>query len=144
MEALAMLVLIGVVGVIVLPPLFRRSGSAPARGATVAEQTRQRDRAADVLRELEFDHATGKLADDDYRTLRARYETVAAAAVGAAAPAPLRPRADGPRDRLEAEILAARRARRFCAGCGTALPRAARYCPACGATVEGPVAEESV
>jgi hypothetical protein len=29
----------------------------------------ERDRAADALRELEFDHRTGKLSDDDYRTL---------------------------------------------------------------------------
>ncbi len=133
MEALAMLVLIGVVGVIVLPPLFRRSAPAPAGGTTVAEQGRERDRAADGLRELEFDHATGKLADDDYQTLRARYEPAAAAA-----PAPRRSRVDGLTDRLEGEILAARRARRFCAGCGTALPKAARFCPGCGAAAEEP------
>jgi hypothetical protein len=29
----------------------------------------ERDRAVDALRELEFDHRTGKLSDDDYRTL---------------------------------------------------------------------------
>ena len=29
----------------------------------------ERDRAADALRELEFDHRTGKLSDDDYRAL---------------------------------------------------------------------------
>jgi hypothetical protein len=29
----------------------------------------ERDRAADALRELEFDHRTGKLSDDDYRLL---------------------------------------------------------------------------
>jgi hypothetical protein len=29
----------------------------------------ERDRAADALRELEFDHHTGKLSDDDYRAL---------------------------------------------------------------------------
>lgn len=29
----------------------------------------ERDRAADALRELEFDHRTGKLSDEDYRTL---------------------------------------------------------------------------
>jgi hypothetical protein len=29
----------------------------------------ERDRAADALRELEFDHRTGKLSDDDYRML---------------------------------------------------------------------------
>ena len=29
----------------------------------------ERDRTADALRELEFDHRTGKLSDDDYRAL---------------------------------------------------------------------------
>jgi hypothetical protein len=29
----------------------------------------ERDRALDALRELEFDHRTGKLSDDDYRAL---------------------------------------------------------------------------
>jgi hypothetical protein len=29
----------------------------------------ERDRAMDALRELEFDHRTGKLSDDDYRML---------------------------------------------------------------------------
>ena len=29
----------------------------------------ERDRAVDALRELEFDHRTGKLSDDDYRLL---------------------------------------------------------------------------
>jgi hypothetical protein len=29
----------------------------------------ERDRAVDALRELEFDHRTGKLSNEDYRTL---------------------------------------------------------------------------
>jgi hypothetical protein len=29
----------------------------------------ERDRAVDALREVEFDHRTGKLSDDDYRAL---------------------------------------------------------------------------
>jgi hypothetical protein len=29
----------------------------------------ERDRSLDALRELEFDHRTGKLSDDDYRAL---------------------------------------------------------------------------
>ena len=30
--------------------------------------TEERDRALDALKELEFDHRTGKVSDDDYRT----------------------------------------------------------------------------
>ena len=31
--------------------------------------TEERDRALDALKELEFDHRTGKVSDDDYRRL---------------------------------------------------------------------------
>lgn len=37
-----------------------------------------REQAFDALRDFEFDHATGKLSEADYKTLRARYETRAA------------------------------------------------------------------
>ena len=33
------------------------------------ELIEERDRALDALREVEFDHRTGKLSDDDYRAL---------------------------------------------------------------------------
>ncbi len=32
----------------------------------------------DAIRDLEFDHATGKLSDEDYRQMRARYDLRAA------------------------------------------------------------------
>jgi len=38
-----------------------------------------REQAFDALRDFEFDHATGKLSEGDYRNLRARYESRAAA-----------------------------------------------------------------
>ena len=41
----------------------------------------ERDRTLDALRELEFDHRTGKLSDDDYRELVGGYRRRAAAAL---------------------------------------------------------------
>jgi len=136
MDVVAMLVLVGVVGAIILTPLFRRSGVVSFEG-TAAAQGQAGRRAEAVLADLEFDHATGKLADDDYAALRARLET-AAAAPGApvVSAAPVAAAADEVIDSLEAEIRAAR-ARRFCTGCGTTLPKTARFCPACGTPVEG-------
>ena len=131
MDLVAMLALVGAVGAIILPPLFRSAGVVPL-GGTAAAAGRASNRAAGMLADLEFDHATGKLADDDYTALRSRVEGAAAVAAG---PVPVP--ADGVTDALEDEILAARRARRFCTGCGTALPNAARFCPACGTPVEG-------
>ena len=41
----------------------------------------ERDRALAALKELEFDHRTGKLSDDDYRELVGGYRRRAAAAL---------------------------------------------------------------
>jgi len=130
MDVVAMVLLVGVVGAIILTPLFRRSGfvslaGPPAPGGQAGRKT------ADALADLAFDHATGKLTDDDYAALRSK---VAAAPAASAAPLSLPAEVVDP---LEAEIRAARRLRRSCAGCGTALPQAARFCPACGTPVEG-------
>jgi hypothetical protein len=46
----------------------------------------ERDRAVDALRELEFDHRTGKLSDDDYRALVAPLRRRAAEAARALEP----------------------------------------------------------
>ena len=55
----------------------------------------ERDRALAALKELEFDHRTGKVSDEDYRTLvgplRAR-AMAALRALEAREPAPPRPR----------------------------------------------------
>jgi hypothetical protein len=56
----------------------------------------ERDRAVDALRELEFDHRTGKLSDDDYRTLVGPLRRRAAQATRA-----LEPRGEG-RERARA------------------------------------------
>jgi hypothetical protein len=43
----------------------------------------ERDRALGALKELEFDHRTGKVSDDDYRTLVGPLRQQAAAALKA-------------------------------------------------------------
>jgi hypothetical protein len=45
------------------------------------ELAEERDRALAALKELEFDHRTGKLSDDDYRELIGGYRRRAAAAL---------------------------------------------------------------
>jgi hypothetical protein len=47
------------------PPAARADGLAAGRLALVEE----RDRALAALKELEFDHRTGKVSDEDYREL---------------------------------------------------------------------------
>jgi hypothetical protein len=51
---------------------FLRAGQAPAPEAPAEEAliaAEERDRALAELKELEFDHRTGKITDEDYRTL---------------------------------------------------------------------------
>lgn len=53
-------------------------GESDRRTLEVAEE---KDRALAALKELEFDHRTGKLSDDDYRELVGGYRRRAAAAL---------------------------------------------------------------
>jgi hypothetical protein len=62
--------------VFVARPLLRpaRSDAEAPEGPSPAEQLRvraleRRDRALAALKELEFDHRTGKVSDEDYRAL---------------------------------------------------------------------------
>jgi tetratricopeptide (TPR) repeat protein len=70
---------------IVLWPLLRGGHVVPAstsdddRRLELSEQKASFYRA---LKELDFDHEAGHLSDDDYTTLRARYETQAAEVLG--------------------------------------------------------------
>jgi len=127
MELMAMLALIVVTAVLILWPLFAKARSAEGGCAPPVSEARGRA-ALSAIKELEFDFATGKIAEDDYKMLRARYEAKAVEALAA----PQQPTASRLDDRLEAEIRAAR-GRRYCASCGTALPTGARFCPGCGA-----------
>ncbi len=55
----------------------------------------ERDRALAALKELEFDHRTGKVTDEDYRSLVGRLRRRAAEALRA-----LEPRAEGRHERI--------------------------------------------
>jgi tetratricopeptide (TPR) repeat protein len=73
---------------VVLWPLVRGRGDAaavvPRAGAERRlELIEERDTVYRALRELEFDHEAGHLADDDYQALRDTYEGRAAAALRA-------------------------------------------------------------
>ncbi|HKI94633.1 MAG TPA: hypothetical protein VJ992_05025 [Gemmatimonadales bacterium] len=99
-------------------------------------------RALIALKEIEFDHATGKLSDEDYESLKAKYSRMALLAMhaeerGEAAPreAPAAGVAAPPLDAAEAMI---RQARGGGAATATAAPpvqakgAAVKSCPQCG------------
>jgi hypothetical protein len=60
------------------------AGPAVQRRLALAEE---RDRALSALKELEFDHRTGKVSDEDYRELLGPLRQAAAAALQALEPA---------------------------------------------------------
>jgi hypothetical protein len=72
---LAALLAVAAVLYVARPFLVRlREGGGSREGSEVEELERlalleQRDRALAALKELEFDHRTGKISDEDYRSL---------------------------------------------------------------------------
>jgi tetratricopeptide (TPR) repeat protein len=86
-QIIAILALAVPVAVLILWPLLRSRGSAPATPRQGDEKRlelgEERTAVYRALRELDFDHEAGHLADDDYRALRATYEARAAAALRA-------------------------------------------------------------
>jgi len=92
--ALVLAAFVAVAAVLLVAVPFLRE-PAPARDV-LAEPTgaskqalalaEERDRALSALKELEFDHRTGKLSDADYRELVGTYRRRAAAALHALEP----------------------------------------------------------
>ena len=95
---LAALLAVGAVLLVARPflrdPEARREGDA-SRDEAALERARlldERDRALAALKELEFDHRTGKISDADYRELVGPLRQEAAAAIRALEPASGSPR----------------------------------------------------
>jgi hypothetical protein len=91
----------------VLYPLYRADVSPVPRPVRAAKRESP---AVEALRDLEFDRQTGKISDDDYDSLKARYTTQALAAMRAGG-APICENC-GPRPEADAE---------YCSRCGAAL-----------------------
>ncbi|MDT8436525.1 MAG: zinc ribbon domain-containing protein [Gemmatimonadota bacterium] len=101
---------------VVVAPLVERRRMDDANDPELTPE-RRKQRALDALRELEFEYETGKIPEDDYHTLRARYaqEAVAARdALGSPEPAP----APG-----------------SCGTCGAVVKAGAKFCSRCGEPV---------
>ena len=118
----------------VLWPLFAAPRSAPR---SAPRDTRRvpspADSAGSALREIEFDHATGKLEPADYETLKTVYSARALAELRVAASAEL-PAGANTADAAETLISAVRNGRAVCAACGAACPEPdAAFCSTCGA-----------
>lgn len=95
----------------VLAPLFKESDYAdrlPAPGMIVDASNAE----IEALREIEFDHETGKLSDTDYAELQVEYTGRAVQAMRAEAGSRVACPSCGPRPEVDAA---------YCSQCGRAL-----------------------
>lgn len=92
----------------VLYPLLRESDEHDVIKPGSSQRDGTEMTAVDALREIEFDYATGKLSDGDYRALKTSYMRDAAAELTGAKPG------------------------RACPACGAQPEANAAYCSNCG------------
>lgn len=117
-------------------PLFTDTGrwrGAPGRAPSREEELRSRKRhALSAIKELEFDYQTGKLSEEDYRSLRSRYEKDAVEAMKGL---------DGLGKGARFRTKKGEEGRLICSSCGEEVPSRSRFCPNCGTRFDG--AEQS-
>lgn len=103
--------------------------------------------AVTALGEIEFDRATGKLSDEDYDALKAKYTQLALNEMRLAdrergvveSPGAFQPpsAADPSEDPVEAAVRAAQARRPKCPSCGPRPESDATYCSGCGQYLPG-------
>lgn len=138
-ELLAALLLGGLVLWLVLQPLYRTGPAVPAFIEPEDPEETRKGIALIALKEIDFDRATGKLSDEDYEFLKARYTQEAVAAI--------REEAADPVEQLIAQRAAALRngypeeapaGSLVCPSCGPRPEQDARFCSSCGSTLTAP------
>lgn len=124
---------------IVLDPLLRNA-APPAQPAIEPEDLEETPKgvALAALREIEFDRATGKLSDEDYNALKAKYSEEALALLRAEENAQV---AEATPDKIEAMVEARvrtlRAGPRSCPRCGPRPEADAIFCSNCGDQLAG-------
>jgi len=134
----------GGVAFVLRPILAPRPSDSAVPGASQAaldpeDDLSTRAVALRALKEIEFDRATGKLADADYDALKQRYTAEALEALREDVPQP----SPGPAPRVpvSGRTCPTHGSRPesdadFCSECGRRLASAAGYCPRCGTSLE--------
>ena len=139
----------------VVRPLIEKQGLKEKRLGAVEALAAQRDMLLNALRDLDFDHATGKIADEDYAPQRARLAAEGAAVLKQLDTLRVTPRAEdkaGPAvharrqapanvdDPVEAAVAARRRSpvveSIVCHHCSASAQTADKFCPRCGAAAQ--------
>jgi hypothetical protein len=115
-------------------PWVDKKSKKPLPSAKKATTTDQYEETLVALRDLDFDHSTGKITDDDYSTLRAELLVKASQELEA------RKQKEQEFDSLiESAIQTRKKAKsssQFCGKCGHAIDPSDRFCTACGQPVQ--------
>jgi predicted nucleic acid-binding Zn ribbon protein len=145
---------------LVVSPIVRPRMRAPRPAEPPEPEETRRGAAVAALREIEFDRETGKLSDDDYASLKAKYTGEALAALRAEGSGNGAPDLEamisarvrslsggnpppcptcGPRPEPDAAFCSTCGLRldtgRSCGSCGAAIPPDSAFCDRCGARV---------
>lgn len=137
-ELLAAVILAAAAITFVLRPIFSPQSIAPdvdEAGADPDDDLSARAVALRALKEIEFDRATGKLADSDYDALKLRYTDDALQALRAGEPAAPAVAHGTPAAPAKGAVGAA--GHRACPTHGVPAERDAVFCPECGRRLEG-------
>jgi hypothetical protein len=124
-------------GAVVAVPLLDRP--RPAVEPPTALEALEAERAAVVrnIRELDFDHRTGKVADDDYTALRTQLLESGADLLRRIDAIRADHSARDVHREIENQVARLRaRSTRACAGCAAVLRQDDKFCPQCGAKVQ--------
>lgn len=90
----------------------------------------RKDSIYTAIKDLEFDHKTGKLSDEDYEELRTKFEQQAAAVL-----AEIDAFKAGENKAKKASTKRTSKKAEFCSACGEKIDVGVKFCPACGAQV---------
>ena len=141
---------------LVLQPLLVPSSGVPGRGAKspevefedITESASPKVQALLALKEIEFDRATGKLSDEDYEQLKAKYAAVALEAIRAEEAGEAAAAAEGATADAAEELvrMAAEGMLPVCPNCGLRPEADAAFCSDCGRALakQAPAQEKAV
>ncbi len=122
---------------LVLEPLLAKEPPSPSTSVepdftSIEESESPKIRALLALKEIEFDRATGKLSDEDYAGLKAKYSAEAVEEIRKEEVAGVAGAAEAVDAAEHAVQLAKRAALVVCSACGPRPEPAAVFCSRCG------------
>ena len=149
---IGLLLIAATIPIVIKPLLNQKRPKSTMAGSAKVSSADQHQASLLALRDLEFDHRTGKVTDEDYAGLRANLLAQAAATIDAKDKRPVdldawieqavRDRRQTKVDSLNEETVRRRRqtqaevqAANFCPKCGRKARADDRFCAGCGASL---------